>query len=550
MKKLATLLCGALLALSALKTEAAIIPPGGGGLNWLTVSNLAYNIAVNIAGTGGISAVVGTNIANAQIAASNALWVARLNSGSTNQELHEATVKGYLNFDAPNSFIEVENWLWQLYVGPDLRSRIDINTNNGHIGFNTYGDTNLMVASWTAYGQAPPTTNTTVTTRDTQGAVYLLGGVGRDTTATTTGTAGQAGRFQAIGGNGGSAPLAQTNSTGGTGGTAFLIGGFGGNDYLLHPSYAATNANTGGNGGPVQILGGTPGIPGNLAGTSATNTVTGNGGAVTINGGTSESPQGGWTRKTGTGGGVSITGGSSGDSTRTNSGNAGAITITGGSSGNATTSGNPGTPGSVNIVGGNGGTGDTNAFGGSITLLPGDGGGAAADGNVLLGVNLAGTARGKVGVGTNNPQSALHVHGDLTVNGGLSVTTFHTDALNILSNRLAVADAANHQFDLSLPWKELEYTNSMTQGTRIAITNAASTNFPTLRVEVEGAAAVSNFAITNTFPSGDLAQLNGGALAESITDTVTNGWKIEDSWQKTWKRGTNIWVGYRAYNRR
>lgn len=158
---------------------------------------------------------------------------------------------------------------------------------------------------------------------------------------------------------------------------------------------------------------------------------------------------------------------------------------------------------------------------------------------------------GRVGINTNNPQSALHVHGDLTVNGGLSVTTFHTDALNILSNRLAVADAANHQFDLSLPWKELEYTNSMTQGTRIAITNAASTNFSTLRVEVEGAASGgSNFAITNTFPSGDLAQLNGAALAVSITDTVTNGMKIEDSWQKTWKRGTNIWVGYRTYNAR
>lgn len=176
--------------------------------------------------------------------------------------------------------------------------------------------------------------------------------------------------------------------------------------------------------------------------------------------------------------------------------------------------------------------------------------------NDVIGFTAAGSEQmrigvGVVGIGTNNPQAALHVHGDAIINGGITVNTFHTEALIILSNRLALADGANHQFDLSLPWKELERTNSMTQGTRFAITNAASTNFYALRIEVEGAASGgSNFAITNTFPSGDLAQLNGSALAVSITGTVTNGTKIEDSWQKTWKRGTNIWVGYRTYNAR
>lgn len=72
MKKLSALLLGAFLTLSA---NAAIIPPGGGGgLAWLAASNLAYNVAVNIAGTGGISAVVATNIAQSEIAASNANW--------------------------------------------------------------------------------------------------------------------------------------------------------------------------------------------------------------------------------------------------------------------------------------------------------------------------------------------------------------------------------------------------------------------------------------------------------------------------------------------
>lgn len=128
---------------------------------------------------------------------------------------------------------------------------------------------------------------------------------------------------------------------------------------------------------------------------------------------------------------------------------------------------------------------------------------------------------------------------------------FGVGTLVVTNNRAYFADGANHQIDGNIA-PEWEGTNSMTQGTRLAITNTASvTNHQSFIVDLEGdSVGGSNYALTNTFPAGDLASLNGGALAMSFTDTVTNGTAVEDSWRKTWKRGTNIWIGYRAWRTR
>jgi len=87
-------------------------------------------------------------------------------------------------------------------------------------------------------------------------------------------------------------------------------------------------------------------------------------------------------------------------------GGGGTISIIGANGSNAGTSAG----GVVKISGGNEGSGGSGT-GGSIFIAPGNVNGAGTAGNLLLGIDSAGTARGNVGIGTTAPGSRLEVSG-------------------------------------------------------------------------------------------------------------------------------------------
>jgi hypothetical protein len=101
-----------------------------------------------------------------------------------------------------------------------------------------------------------------------------------------------------------------------------------------------------------------------------------------------------------TGGTLALQGGAAGGT-----GNAagGTVTVTGGT-GTGTSAG-----GTVTVQGGTGGA--TNGNGGDLYLLGGALVGSGTNGNTLLAVNSSNAAKGKVGIGTNNPGAILDVLG-------------------------------------------------------------------------------------------------------------------------------------------
>lgn len=292
---------------------------------------------------------------------------------------------GVVFIDSTSVFWKMESGIVKLYVSNSIPV-MNVDTNTQRIGIFSTNTTY-------AFEVLPrrPSTNALATGQSSAlvGGMNFQGAKGGDSIRGTTATGGAGGNVFATGGDGGEAPLAQTNYTGGAGGGLVVLGGTGGGA----TTGIATNNATGGNGGAFSLLSG----PGGSPATAATNAAGGNGGTINIAGGAGGTPTAGWSRKTGNGGLLTFSGGNSGDSTRTNTGNGGTISFTAGSSGNVTTApGDPGIAGDLNFTSGNGGGGGTNANGGSQYFLPGTG---AITGNIVIGRNVSGTARGGLQVG-------------------------------------------------------------------------------------------------------------------------------------------------------
>ncbi|HVF69452.1 MAG TPA: hypothetical protein VNA13_02700, partial [Xanthomonadales bacterium] len=159
----------------------------------------------------------------------------------------------------------------------------------------------------------------------------------------------------------------------------------------------------------------------------------------------------------GIGGALSLTGGAGGTSsgaTTSTGGKGGNLAFTTGAGGAATVTGGTklgGVGGDFLLSGGLGGntsgtgTLNTGGKGGSLFLYGGTGGTASgatsniagAAGNVLLGINSAGTAIGNVGIGLTNPSSKLQVAGDVQVG---SATADGTGNLLLLDNKNTAGD--------------------------------------------------------------------------------------------------------------
>lgn len=417
---------------------------------------------------------------------------------------------------------------------------LSINTNTGRIGINV---TNANTRGVEIVGAVQPVaTNTTGNgaAMANSGAVFITGSRGGDTFATTAANGGTGGNINFSGGAGGDAPTTQTNATGGTGGSVTSLGGAGG---MTGITGVATNNAIGGNGGNFTLGGGAGGSPA----TAATNAVGGSGGNLSLSSGHGGQPSAGWSRKTGSAGTAAITGGNSSDSTRTNSGDGGAVLITAGTSGNVTTApGDPGNAGSVTILGGAGGTGATNAFGGDIALVGGDGGSTARDGNVLLAASSS-AARGSVGVGTNNPQAKLHVAGDIAMTGAALPAYLGASPTNnvqttnwfgrVQASAAAVIEAAFNQFS------ELVVTNRIAAATTITLTNS-SPGYADMTISLLGEiAGGTSRTVTLVANTGQLiANLDafGTALATSYAFTLTNGNAVEISDELRQLNGTNV----------
>lgn len=328
-------------------------------------------------------------------------------------------------------------------------NRLTILGSNGFTGGNPGGRLTFTGGNATA-----ATTSGNFNNINPGGALDFITGAGGDSTiAGTTNRGAQGGAATFSGGTGGTASNATTSCIGGTGGSFNMNAGSGG----------ATGTNTAATarGGP----GGSIGFSSGAGGSGATGPSDGGASgalAFTVN----TSGGAGTGRVGGAGGLISLTGSAGGSSTlgstTGNTGGAGsAITMNAGNGGAATTAGavavTSGAGGSFALVAGNGGlvtgSGGTNTAGdagtlsftsgnggvtagtgtpvgkdgGAINFTAGDGtstvgatnnggaiyllGGAKSpsgtDGNILLGINSGGTARGLIGVGQSASLTAL-----------------------------------------------------------------------------------------------------------------------------------------------
>lgn len=422
---------------------------------------------------------------------------------------------GIVFIDSTANFWKMESGIVKLYVSNTIPVMM-VDTNTQRIGIFS---TNTSFA----FEVLPrrPSTNSAATGQSSAivGGINLQGAVGGNTVRLTTGTGGAGGGIFAQGGDGGDASLATTNATGGAGGGLTYGGGTGGGAV----NTSATNASTGGSGGPVSFSSGAGGSPA----AQATNTVGGNGGTFTFTGGSGGTPTAGWARKGGGGSTINLNAGNGGDGVRTNAGNGGSFNLTAGNGGAATTTpAFPGLAGGINIIAGNGGTGDTNAFGGNVSVAGGTG---AADGNVLLGV-ASGAPRGNVGVGTNNPQAKLHVAGDVAMTtAGQPVhlgaaSTNNVRQTNWIGTILVLA-GATIEADFNL-FSEIIQTNRMAGNEQIDLNNA-SAGYRRMRGAVPGeAAGGTDRTLTFSAPSGQLIiDLDDFSAVPALTKviTVTNG---------------------------
>ena len=219
------------------------------------------------------------------------------------------------------------------------------------------------------------------------------GGVNTTASTTATNTGGNGGSMSVGGGAGGQASLGSTN-VGGNAGAFSFYGGTGGQA----GSNTVTGTSTGGNGSAVAFYGGSGGTVLNKN-TNDTPSTGGKGGSLSFSGGNGAFAQKGSIVTGGVAGALNFTGGNGGNATN------GAINIAQNG-------------GDMNFTGGAGGSG-SNTNGGSMYFLGGAKNASGLDGNILLGINAAGTVRGNIGIGTSTPGSKLTVKGHIGTDGAI-----------------------------------------------------------------------------------------------------------------------------------
>jgi hypothetical protein len=159
-----------------------------------------------------------------------------------------------------------------------------------------------------------------------------------------------------------------------------------------------------------------------------------------------------------------------------------------------------------------------------------------------------------IGIGGSNaitftspagPVVTFHTNGNVTLEGGLTATSFTTDHLTVLSNVTEFAASANHQID----GNSTQYyvgTNSLAQATALSYTNFYNTSNYQFHVFLEGAASGgSNYEVTNVIGGAldsipTLFRLHGTNVIGSPILTVTNGTTLELDALVRRSRGTNF----------
>ena len=310
---------------------------------------------------------------------------------------------------------------------------------------------------------------------------------------------GSAGSITITSGYGGSSQTASTTgtNTGGISGNVQMTIFYGG-------SASGGKVNVGGNAGSVTFNGG---YGGNAGGTSVVSTSTGgnaSGGAfVAGNGGTAQTTTAN-NRTTigGNGGSWNYTAGDGGVATNgsvATGGLAGSITFLAGKGGSASggASNIAQNGGSLNFLGGLAGTGG-NTNGGNLYFLGGAKNASGLDGNILLGINAAGTARGFVGIGTTSPASTLTVKGHIGTDGAIPTLSSCGTAPSI------VVGSTDTAFEIT--------EGTIATGCTITFQTAyARTPFVTL-------SAQSGLTFSYTTSSTTITITNIGALSGTIID--------------------------------
>lgn len=156
-------------------------------------------------------------------------------------------------------------------------------------------------------------------------------------------------------------------------------------------------------------------------------------------------------------------------------------------------------------------------------------------------------SNGNFGIRTNAPQAALHVVGDVAIDGGITVNRFATDLLIVTSNTTEFAATAYVKHDLNTQGTRLVITNSMTGNMVLSLTNIAGTTNHSFHFVFEGeAAGGTDRFITNTVNSiGNTIPvlLRNGTNAPAVSPLV---WKVpagtvlEGDIDFTFQRGTNF----------